>query len=119
MKLLVILFILNFKVLFVTKGAILGLCKTDCYKWLENFVWSKLQFFPLNLGSIFNILVIYLLTLIWHVLFAEIQFLKLWGSHFLNIVIFESGAVKIAQIFRFKILSDFNLLVQSAPKISG
>ena len=38
MKLLVILFILNFKVLFVTKGAILGLCKTDCCKWLENFV---------------------------------------------------------------------------------
>ena len=38
MKLLVILFILNFKVLFVTKGAILRLYKTDCYKWFENFV---------------------------------------------------------------------------------
>ena len=50
---------------------------------------------------------------------AEIQFLKLCGSHFLNIVIFESGAAKIAPIFLFKILSDFNLRVQSAPKISG
>ena len=38
MKLLVILFILNFKVLFVTKGATLRLYKTDCCKWFENFV---------------------------------------------------------------------------------
>ena len=55
-------------------------------------------------------MVIYLLTLIWHVFFAEIQFLKLCGLHFLNIVIFESGAAKIVQFFPFKILSDFNLI---------